>query len=72
MEIAEMTMVEMTAPSSSKVGSMGVSLFEGPTPVESFLFSKLDRWGHSEVNPAELQLEAKTGLSWYFMTQKVG
>ena len=47
MKIAEMTMVEMTAPPSSKVGSMGVSLFEGPTPVESFLFSKLDRWSCS-------------------------
>ena len=62
----------MTAPPSSKVGSMGLSLFEGPTPVESFLFSQLERWGHSTVNPAELRLDAKTGLSWYFRTQKAG
>ena len=42
-----------------KVGSMGLSLFEGPRPIESFVFSQLQRWGYSERNPEELTLVVK-------------
>ena len=38
---------------------MGLSLFEGPRPIESFVFSQLQRWGYSERNPEELTLVVK-------------